>query len=91
MIQETSLISFFSLKETKINHMYYSILSLLKVYNGLTDNEICGFFSEKGLRMKPRTRRNELVKKGLVYKNGKRMDIITKRVCSVWFARKYAV
>lgn len=89
MIQQTSIQSFQELTISKKQMVYKAICSLLLQYkNGLTDTEICGFFSKKGELMKPRTRRNELMKMDIVYSDTKRNCSITNRVVKVWKIHK---
>lgn len=86
----TSIEAYRELPETKIERMYFCILSLLKCHpEGLTDNEICYFFTEKGKFLQPKTRRNELVKMGFIYNHGKRLCAITKKKVLVWKKTTY--
>jgi len=84
-IQQTSLEAYNSIDITQKQAIYIFIIHLLYIYkNGLTDNEIYIYFTEKGKRMQPKTRRNELMKMGYIYTYEKRKCTITGKTALVW-------
>jgi len=89
MIQKTSKDSYNNLDVNRTKIVRDMILTMLYTYpKGLTDTELSSFFTKKGELLKPRVRRFELMKKGLVYSDRKRRCSISNKVALVWKVKR---
>ena len=81
-MQETSIESY-ELIQPKIGKRQLLVYSAIITLGSPTDMEISKFLKRDDPNY-VRPRRNELVKKGLVVENGKRIDKFTNRKAIIW-------
>ena len=87
MIQQTTIQSYETLDMSLTEKMRYCIIEFLK-QSPMTDLEICSYFTDFGLKLEPRARRNELVKEKKVFPIGKKVQSNHKKGI-VWAVSVY--
>jgi predicted HTH transcriptional regulator len=84
---ETSREAAASISSERLRESQQHVLAILKTLGPLTDEWLCNYLATSMSPSGARTRRAELVARGLVYDTGKRETLASGRKAVVWGAR----